>query len=115
MNVFVRHQCLPVLARSAVVSPASARKACSAATTCAPSPTAAATRLTEPERGFARHESQVRNGLSAGGNWIRAIRPAEDPRCRGGCRRSFAPSFPLAGIKQSRHEPSSKVGSVARY
>src|SRR6266436_9011803 len=46
----VGHQCLPMLAGSAALSPASARKACSAATTCAPSPTAAATRLTDPER-----------------------------------------------------------------
>src|SRR5712672_3198746 len=30
--------------------PAAAKKACSVATTCAPSPTAAATRLTEPDR-----------------------------------------------------------------
>src|SRR5208282_5376153 len=50
MGALVRHHCLPVLAGSAALSPASARKACSAATTCAPSPTAAATRLTEPER-----------------------------------------------------------------
>ncbi len=50
MAAFVGHQCLPVLAGSAALSPASARKACSAATTCAPSPTAAATRLIDPER-----------------------------------------------------------------
>src|ERR1700732_2928102 len=50
MGAFVGHQCLPVLAVSAALSPASARKACSAATTCAPSPTDAATRLTDPER-----------------------------------------------------------------
>src|SRR6516165_8686137 len=50
MDAFVGHQCLLVLAGSAAPSPRSARKACSAATTCAPSPTAAATRLTEPER-----------------------------------------------------------------
>src|SRR6202035_6096482 len=47
---FVGHHCLPVLARSAALSPASARKACNAATTCAPSPTDAATRLTDPDR-----------------------------------------------------------------
>src|SRR5271167_254877 len=50
MGAFVGHQGLPVLAESAALSPASSRKACSAATTCAPSPTAAATRLTDPER-----------------------------------------------------------------
>src|SRR5215470_896304 len=50
MGAFVGHQCLLVLAESAALSPSSAKKACSAATTCAPSPTAAATRLTEPER-----------------------------------------------------------------
>src|SRR6516164_6054840 len=50
MDAFVGHQCLLVLARSAALSPSSARKACSSATTCAPSPTAAATRLAEPER-----------------------------------------------------------------
>src|SRR5215510_13277158 len=50
MDAFIGHQCLLVLTGSAALSPPSARKACSAATTCAPSPTAAATRLTEPER-----------------------------------------------------------------
>src|SRR5712672_1052487 len=50
MGAFVGHHCLPVWAGSAALSPASARKACSAATTCAPSPTDAATRLTDPER-----------------------------------------------------------------
>src|ERR1700730_9970719 len=50
MGAFVEHYCLPVLAGSAALSPASARKACNAATTCAPSPTDAATRLTDPER-----------------------------------------------------------------
>src|SRR6516164_11044600 len=50
MDAFVRHQCLLVLAGSEALSPSFARKACSSATTCAPSPTAAATRLTEPER-----------------------------------------------------------------
>src|SRR6266481_8490612 len=50
VGAFVGHHCLPVLAGSAALSPASARKACNAATTCAPSPTAAATRLTDPER-----------------------------------------------------------------
>src|SRR5208282_6557220 len=50
VGAFVGHQCLPVLAGSAALSPGAARRACSAATTCAPSPTAAATRLTEPER-----------------------------------------------------------------
>src|ERR1700751_4429670 len=50
VGAFGGHQCLLVLAGSAALSPRSARKACSAATTCAPSPTAAATRLTEPER-----------------------------------------------------------------
>src|ERR1700757_4009757 len=50
MGAFGGHQCLLVLAGRADLSPRSARKACSAATTCAPSPTAAATRLTEPER-----------------------------------------------------------------
>src|SRR6202040_2180348 len=50
MGAFVGHQSLPVLAGSAALSPASPRKACNAATTCAPSPTAAATRLTDPER-----------------------------------------------------------------
>ena len=50
MGAFVGHQGLPVLAESAALSPAYARKACSAATTCAPSPTAAASRLTNPER-----------------------------------------------------------------
>src|SRR5271155_1025922 len=50
MAAVVGHHCIPVLAGSAALSPASARKACSAATTCAPSPTAAATRLTEPVR-----------------------------------------------------------------
>src|SRR6516165_10496257 len=50
MDAFGGHKCLLVLAGSAALSPRSARKACSPATTCAPSPTAAATRLTEPER-----------------------------------------------------------------
>src|SRR6516165_5806840 len=50
MDAFVGHQCLLVSAGSRALSPSSARKACSSATTCAPSPTAAATRLTEPER-----------------------------------------------------------------
>src|SRR6516225_2493993 len=50
MGAFVGHQCLLVLAGSLGLSPRSAKKACSAAMTCAPSPTAAATRLTEPER-----------------------------------------------------------------
>src|SRR5215472_3289172 len=50
MDAFVGHQCLLVLAGSVGLSPRSARKVCSAAMTCAPSPTAAATRLTEPER-----------------------------------------------------------------
>src|ERR1700720_2073309 len=50
VGAFVGHHCLPVLAGSAALSPASARKACNAATTCAPSPTDAATRLTDPER-----------------------------------------------------------------
>src|SRR6516225_10092615 len=50
MGAFGGHQYLLVLADSPALSPRSARKACSAATTCAPSPTAAATRLTEPER-----------------------------------------------------------------
>src|SRR5271155_3909015 len=50
VGAFGGHQCLPVLAGSAALSPRSARKTCSSATTCAPSPTAAATRLTEPER-----------------------------------------------------------------
>src|SRR5271169_3330870 len=50
MDAFVGHQCLLVLAVSGALSSAFARKACSAATTCAPSPTAAATRLTDPER-----------------------------------------------------------------
>src|SRR5215472_11963805 len=50
VDAFVGHQCLLVLAGSVGLSPPSARKACSAAMTCAPSPTAAATRLTEPER-----------------------------------------------------------------
>src|SRR5438309_4573424 len=50
MGAFVGHHCLPPLIVSASLSPASARKACKAATTCAPSPTAAATRLVDPER-----------------------------------------------------------------
>src|SRR6516162_11186758 len=50
MDAFVGHQCLLVLAGRAARSPTAARKACSSATTCAPSPTAAATRLTDPER-----------------------------------------------------------------
>src|SRR5262245_21649633 len=52
-DVFVRacfrHQALPGLRNSAGRFCASARNACSVATTCAPSPTAAATRLVEPE------------------------------------------------------------------
>src|SRR5437660_5206728 len=44
------HHALPVGTISAGRVPASARKACSAATACAPSPTAAATRLVEPAR-----------------------------------------------------------------
>src|SRR5215469_5465727 len=50
VDAFLGHHCLLVLAGSAALAPRSARKACRAATTCAPSPTAAATRLTEPER-----------------------------------------------------------------
>src|SRR5437868_251106 len=50
MGAFVGHHCLPPLIVSASLSPASARNACKAATTCAPSPTAAATRLTDPAR-----------------------------------------------------------------
>src|SRR5271169_4056289 len=50
MAAFVGHQFLLVLIASADLSPASARKPCNAATTCAPSPTAAATRLIEPAR-----------------------------------------------------------------
>src|ERR1700730_3114848 len=50
MAAFFGHQCLPVLVGSVALSPASVRKPCSAATTCAPSPTAAATRLIDPER-----------------------------------------------------------------
>src|SRR5258708_11372649 len=45
----IRHHTL-LEAAMAAGWPASARKACSAATTCAPSPTAAATRLTDPAR-----------------------------------------------------------------
>src|SRR5437764_13388557 len=50
MGAFVGHHCLPPLIVSTSLSPASARKACKVATTCAPSPTAAATRLVDPER-----------------------------------------------------------------
>src|SRR6516162_634890 len=50
VDAFVGHHCLLLSAESAALSPRSAKKACSAAMTCAPSPTAAATRLTEPER-----------------------------------------------------------------
>ncbi len=50
VSAFVRHHLLPVLTPSAALSPASARKACNAATTWAPSPTDAATRLTDPDR-----------------------------------------------------------------
>src|SRR5437868_755368 len=50
MGAFVGHHCLPPLIVSASLSPASARNACKAATTCAPSPTAAATRLADPAR-----------------------------------------------------------------
>src|SRR5205085_9639580 len=50
MGAFVGHHCLPILIVNASLSPASARNPCKAATTCAPSPTAAATRLVDPER-----------------------------------------------------------------
>src|SRR5260221_13068718 len=50
MGAFGGHQGLPVVMESAGLSPVSERKACSEATTCAPSPTAAATRLTDPQR-----------------------------------------------------------------
>src|SRR3984893_11255956 len=46
----VGHHALPSCRTSAGRLPASARKACSVATTCAPSPTAAATRLIDPDR-----------------------------------------------------------------
>src|ERR1700693_2231995 len=50
MDARAGHHCLPMLAATEGRPRVSARKACSAATTCAPSPTAAATRLTDPER-----------------------------------------------------------------
>src|SRR5258707_7826752 len=80
VGAFVGHHCLPVLAGSAALSPASARKACNAATTCAPSPTDAATRLTDPER-----TSPIANtpGRRAGGG--RALANHRPPPC--GCPR----------------------------
>src|ERR1700739_4106571 len=50
MAALVGPQYLPILLGGGAVSPVSARKACSAGTPCAPSPTAAATRLTDPAR-----------------------------------------------------------------
>src|SRR6266852_2732824 len=49
MSAFRGHQGPPIRAGAALLS-VFARNACNAATTCAPSPTAAATRLTEPWR-----------------------------------------------------------------
>src|SRR5215471_2803293 len=49
MRAFIGHQGPPIRAAAALLS-VFARNACNAATTCAPSPTAAATRLIDPER-----------------------------------------------------------------
>src|SRR4029077_3748990 len=50
VRAFASHQDPPIRVGAMPLVPAAARNVCTATTTCAPSPTAAATRLTEPER-----------------------------------------------------------------
>src|SRR5712671_7241015 len=106
MGAFVGHHCLPVWAGSAALSPASARKACSAANTCAPSPTAAATRLTDPERTSPIANTPGR--LVSSGLWMFAPVRAKPLSSSSTPDRDSHPVFGSAPINKNRFRAAEK-------